>query len=112
MVEYQCKTESDSKVAAMLVGNKFWLEVPNPYKAGQGHNLLLPGNCQVLAKFAAASPKYSHFGCHLLVDFWFKGSTLGQNSKVIAAHTATQVDNRELIEVGVNVTASRKKKKL
>jgi hypothetical protein len=92
MVGYPCKTEIDGKVVAMLVGSAFWLDITHQYKAGQGHYVLQLGNCQAMAKFAAANPKYSQLGCHLLVDFWFKGSTFSQISKAIAAQTATQVD--------------------
>ncbi len=76
----------------MLVGNAFRLDATHPYKPGPGHDFLLPGNGQELAKHAAASPKYSQLVCLLLVNFWFKGSSFGPISKAIAAKSATRVD--------------------
>ena len=52
---------------------------------------MLTGN-KPLADFNAASPPYSAVGCHLLVDFWFKRSTLGLLSKEIACSTVLEVD--------------------
>ena len=75
----------------MFYGSLFRVDARHPYKEGTGHDMLRAGS-KPLAKFAATAPKYSDVAAYMLVEFWFKRSTLGPISHEISCSTPLEVD--------------------
>ena len=88
---YPCKCEEDGRAVAMFVGSLFRVDARHPYKEGTGHDLLRPGT-KPLARFAGTAPRYSTVAAYMLVEFWFKRSSLCPLSHEIACSTATEAD--------------------